>query len=75
MKLIANRQLVGSYGTVAAGGVFEADGETAKQLIGRGLARSSDSGSDDVEDCPALVALRKAVTEAAVQMNNFQGDR
>lgn len=42
MKLIANRQLTGTYGTVVAGQMFEVDDETAMQLIGQGVAHKSD---------------------------------
>lgn len=39
MKLIANCQLMGSYGTVSYGDVFEADDEVAQILLKRGNAR------------------------------------
>ena len=38
MKLIANQQLTGDYGTVLPGQWFECDAPVAEQLIQRGLA-------------------------------------
>jgi hypothetical protein len=42
MRLIAYRQLTGSYGTVAAGKEFEADDDIALQLIEQGKAVKAD---------------------------------
>ena len=41
MKLIANRQLTGAYGTVAPGDEFEAYDPVASSLLNRGLAREA----------------------------------
>lgn len=42
MRLIANRQLTGDYGTVPPGAYFDADEDTALSLIKRGLATQTD---------------------------------
>ncbi|HTF69826.1 MAG TPA: hypothetical protein VK638_44825 [Edaphobacter sp.] len=42
MKLIANRQLTGTYGTVTAGQTFEVEDATAVQLITQGVAHKAD---------------------------------
>ena len=39
MKLIAARQLYGSYGRVGPGEEFECPADTARELLSRGLAR------------------------------------
>ena len=39
MRLIANRQLRGAYGTVVPGQVFDVDDEVAASLLLRGVAR------------------------------------
>ena len=42
MRLIANRQLTGSYGSVVAGDGFDVEDATARQLINAGLARRAE---------------------------------
>lgn len=59
MTLIANRQLCGDYGHVAAGAIFTAPNRVAESLIARGLARLSEEGEP-----PALRLLREAVAAA-----------
>ena len=41
MKLIANRQLTGAYGTVTPGQHFEVSDEIANDLLRRGLVRQA----------------------------------
>jgi hypothetical protein len=41
MKLIANRQLTGEYGTVVGGQIFEVRDEVGTQLMADGVARSA----------------------------------
>lgn len=42
MRLISNRQLTGSYGTVPADTVFDCPDDTGKELIADGKARRPD---------------------------------
>jgi len=42
MKLIANRQLTGVYGTVAAGDQFECSDDIGKQLVANHLAHKAE---------------------------------
>ena len=43
MRLIANRQLTGDYGSVVAGDGFEVEDATGHQLITAGLARRAET--------------------------------
>jgi hypothetical protein len=42
MKLIANRQLTGVYGTVGPGEAFECDDELAQELLRAGVVRKAE---------------------------------
>ena len=42
MRLIANRQLTGVYGSVVAGDGFDVEDATGRQLMSAGLARRAD---------------------------------
>lgn len=45
MRLIANRQLTGVYGSVVAGDGFDVEDATGRQLLNAGLARRADPPS------------------------------
>src|SRR5579885_2969659 len=53
MKLFANRQLTGDYGTVAPGEQFECADEIGHQLVSRGLAHLADPPKVLYESKPA----------------------
>jgi len=55
MKLIANKQLTGDYGTVRPGQSFDAQSDVARELVRRGVAQVA----------PAVVYENKATEVAA----------
>jgi hypothetical protein len=58
MRLIANRQLTGEYGTVIAGQEFECSDQIAHELLAQGMVRKADP--------PKVVYETKVVRPAEV---------
>ena len=68
MKLIANRQLTGTYGTVAPGQAFEAPEDVAIDLMKRDLARRAEPPTVVYETKPAHFETPLVVPEVTARL-------
>ena len=61
MRLVANKQTTGDYGTIPPGGVFHTPDDIGRQLITMGIAR--------IDAPPAVLYETKVVTPEAPQVS------